>query len=111
MKARPPRLPLESELVSGLQRAEREAFETLYETYFPRVYSYLRRRQGTIPEAERATEAALTEIVDAIVRGESQLPLERWVLSRVRAVQAQGLKSRSLAKVVLAATHPRSARS
>ena len=102
MKARP-RGPLQSaskpELLAKIERADQAAFDAFYEEYFSRVYSYFRRRFGTVPEVEEATDCALTAIFEAISLGQPQLPLESWILSTVRAVEARRLKPPGLAKV------------
>ena len=81
------------ELVAKVRRADRAAFDALYEAYFFRIFRYFGRRFETTADAERATEAALIAIFHDISNGTSQVPLSHWIFRVVRAEKDWGPKS------------------
>lgn len=75
----------EFEAVRAVLRGDRAAFEAFYETWLPRVHAHFVRTVG-VAEAERLTEQALTDVIQALERFQGDRPLAVWILARVRKV-------------------------
>jgi RNA polymerase sigma-70 factor (ECF subfamily) len=53
-------------LVTRIQHGERDAFSSLYRTYFDRVYGYLRVALGDTHEAEDGTQQVFMRVLEAL---------------------------------------------
>ncbi|MFW6102882.1 MAG: sigma factor, partial [Chloroflexota bacterium] len=56
----------EKELINRAAQGDVNAFSTLYENYFDRVYRYLYVRLGNAAEAEDITQDVFAKVIEAI---------------------------------------------
>lgn len=71
-------------LVTRFQAGDREAFAALYESYFDRVFTYLRLLLRDRHEAEDAAQQVFTQIFQALPRYEPRQPFRAWLFASVR---------------------------
>lgn len=64
-----------------LRQRDRAALETFYETYFDRVYGYVRRMLGNDEEAEDVTQEVFLHIQRSIDGYDPERPLSPWVFT------------------------------
>lgn len=74
----------DAELVEQILAGSREAFDLLYETYFPRVYRFALKRLGDPAEAEDVTQEVFFTVYGALAsyRGGSSLLV--WIFGITR---------------------------
>jgi RNA polymerase sigma-70 factor (ECF subfamily) len=73
-----------AELIVRFQGGDQEAFATLYERYFDRVFSYLRLVLKGTGEAEDATQTVFVKVFEALPRYQLRRPFEAWLFTIVR---------------------------
>lgn len=82
-------MPDDPDLVERARR-DPEAFAALYREYLPRVYRYLYRRVGSIPDAEDLTAQVFTEALEGLIenrfRAGGCFPAWLFSIARHRAV-------------------------
>jgi RNA polymerase sigma-70 factor (ECF subfamily) len=74
----------DAELVERILKGSEEAFDLLYETYFPRVYRFSLKRLGDPAEAEDVTQEVFFTVFNVLgsYRGESSLLV--WIFGITR---------------------------
>ena len=82
-------MPDDPDLVERARR-DPEAFAVLYREYLPRVYRYLYRRVGSIPDAEDLTAQVFTEALEGLLKNRFRaggcFPAWLFSIARHRAV-------------------------
>jgi RNA polymerase sigma-70 factor (ECF subfamily) len=89
-------------LVTAFQGGDREAFATLYDRYFDRVYGYLRVALGDPHEAEDATQQAFTKVFEKLggyVQHDGK-PFRAWLFTIVRNTALMALRKQGKLDVV-----------
>ena len=73
------------ELARGAARAERGAFDAVFDRFAGRVHRFVARRTPDPRAAEALTQRALEVVLRDLVRYAGEEPLDAWVLRRVVA--------------------------
>jgi len=73
------------ELARRAARADRSAFEALFEDWFDRVFAFVERRTATREAAERATEGILARAFAQLAGYDGSTPFSAWLLAIVKA--------------------------
>ena len=69
----------DDEIVAQILGGDVQAFDLLYETYFPRVYRFAVSRLGDPAEAEDVTQATFTTFIEAAPRFEGRSRVRTWL--------------------------------
>jgi RNA polymerase sigma-70 factor (ECF subfamily) len=80
---------VEQALVDAARVGDPAAFTALYESFFPRVYGYVRRRVAAEADAEDVTQDALVEVFRGLAGFRGEAPFGGWVFSIVKRVLAR----------------------
>jgi RNA polymerase sigma-70 factor (ECF subfamily) len=91
----------ESELIERVARGDEAAFRTLYERYFPRVYSFLRRRLANRADVEETTQEVFISVFSSLSSFRGEAPFAAWVLGVTRRTLANRFKKKRHATVPL----------
>jgi len=74
----------DSELVAQILSGSRDAFELLYEAYFPRVYRFALKRLHDTAEAEDVAQEVFFTVFNVLDSYQGQAPLIVWVFGITR---------------------------
>ena len=74
----------DSELVAQILAGSRDAFEMLYEAYFPRVYRFALKRLRDAAEAEDVAQEVFFTVFNVLDSYQGQAPLIVWVFGITR---------------------------
>ena len=74
----------DARLVERFQAGDMDAFGTLYERWYERLYSYLRVILKRTHDAEDATQQVFTQALEALPRYESRSPFRAWLFAIAR---------------------------
>lgn len=74
----------DQELVEQILKGDRNAFELLYETYFPRVHRFALRRLGDAGEAEDVTQEVFMTVIKALPSFQGTSSLLVWIFGITR---------------------------
>jgi len=77
-------LPSDGELVELILSGSHEHFDMLYNTYFPRVYSFARKRLNDRAEAEDVAQEVFMTLLSALSSYRGQSSLLVWIFGITR---------------------------
>ena len=84
MNATQQALPADGELVELILSGSHEHFDLLYNTYFPRVYSFARKRLNDRTEAEDVAQEVFMTLLSALPSYRGQSSLLVWIFGITR---------------------------
>lgn len=76
--------PSDSDLVEQILDGSLEAFDLLYESYFPRVYYFALKRLGDVGEAEDVAQDVFMTVLSALPSYQGQSSLLVWIFGITR---------------------------
>ena len=79
-------------LVERLRRGEREAFDTLYDRYFRRVFGFVDRRLNSRADAEETVQEVFANVFASIDRFRGEAPFAAWIFGVTRRTLAGRFK-------------------
>ncbi|MFQ5515350.1 MAG: RNA polymerase sigma factor [Myxococcota bacterium] len=88
------------QLVAALRKGDPEAFESLYEAHFRRIYAFSVRRIGDPSEAEDVTQEVFTAVFTCIERFEGKSDLLVWIYGITRNILNNRLRRRCGVRLV-----------
>lgn len=71
-------------LVDRVRNGEREAFETLYQRYFKRIYGFLDRRLGNRADTEETTQEVFFNVFTSLHSYRGDAPFAAWIFGLTR---------------------------
>ena len=86
--------PTDEELVERLRAGEREAFETLYDRYLPRIYQYVDRRLRNRADTEETVQEVFFNLFNSIESYRGEAPFGAWVFGLTRRTIAARFKKK-----------------
>jgi RNA polymerase sigma-70 factor (ECF subfamily) len=86
--------PTDEELVDRLRAGAREAFETLYERYLPRLYQYVYRRLRNRADTEETVQDVFFSVFHSIDSFRGEAPFGAWVFGLTRRTIAARFKKK-----------------
>jgi RNA polymerase sigma-70 factor (ECF subfamily) len=81
-------------LIERILAGDREAFEQLYERYFGRVYSFVRRRLDNRADAEETVQEIFVGVFSCLDSYRREAPLGAWILGIARRAVAGRFKKK-----------------
>ena len=99
-QAAPPAVSDES-LVERVRSGDAEAFQELYERYFPRVYRFVSRRLSNRADADETVQEVFVNLFSSIHTFRHEAPFGAWVFGLTRRTVASRFKKRSVPTVSL----------
>ncbi|MCC6642205.1 MAG: RNA polymerase sigma factor [Deltaproteobacteria bacterium] len=87
-------LPTDEALVDRLRAGEREAFETLYDRYLPRIYQYVDRRLRNRADTEETVQEVFFNVFNSIDSFRGEAPFGAWVFGLTRRTIAARFKKK-----------------
>jgi len=93
--------PTDEALVDQLRGGAREAFETLYERYLPRLYQYVYRRLRNRADTEETVQEVFLSVFHSIDSFRGEAPFGAWVFGLTRRTIAARFKKKRHATVPL----------
>lgn len=88
-------------LVARVISGDREAFESLYERYLPRVYGFVRKRLRNRADCEEAVQDVFIAIFCSLASFRGEAPFAAWVLGIARRTVASRFKKKRHATIPL----------
>ena len=89
------RAPIPDEiLVQRILQGEEEAFEVLYERYFPRVFRFVNRRVRIRSDAEDVVQEVFINVFSSLGSFRGEAPFVAWVLGLTRRTIAARFKKK-----------------
>lgn len=82
----------DQDLVDRLRSGDREAFEILYDRYFPRIYSFVDRRLRSREDAEETVQEVFFHLFSSIHGFRSEAPFAAWLFGLTRRTLANRFK-------------------
>jgi RNA polymerase sigma-70 factor (ECF subfamily) len=79
-------------LVERLRSGDREAFEILYDRYFPRIYSFVDRRLRSREDAEETVQEVFFHLFSSIHGFRGEAPFAAWLFGLTRRTLANRFK-------------------
>ncbi len=84
----------DAELVERLGRGDEEAFNRLYDRYFPRVYHFVNKRLRNRADTEETVQEVFTVVFSSIGTYRGEAPFAAWVLGVARRTIANRFKKK-----------------
>jgi len=84
----------DEDLIERIQRGDRNAFDTLYERYFPRVSGYVRRRVNNRADVEEIVQDVFVNVFTSLDSFRGDAPFAAWVLGVSRYTIAGRFKKK-----------------
>jgi RNA polymerase sigma-70 factor (ECF subfamily) len=81
-------------LIERTGRGDHEAFEILYERYFPRVYRFVSRRLDNRSDVEETVQEVFINIFSSLGSYRGEAPFPAWVLGVTRHTIASRFKKK-----------------
>ncbi len=81
-------------LIQRILQTDEEAFEVLYERYFPRVCRFVNRRVGNQSDAEEVVQEVFINIFSSLGSFRGEAPFVAWVLGLTRRTIAAHFKKK-----------------
>jgi len=100
--------PSDETLVELLRGGDREAFETLYERYLPRIFQYVDRRLRNRADTEETVQEVFFNVFNSVDSFRGEAPFGAWVFGLTRRTLAARFKKKRHATVPLADEEPES---
>ncbi|CAG0996460.1 ECF RNA polymerase sigma factor SigX [Myxococcaceae bacterium] len=95
-------------LVELLKQGDREAFETLYERYLPRIFQYVDRRLRNRADTEETVQEVFINVFSSIESYRGEAPFGAWVFGLTRRTIAARFKKKRHTTVPLGDDEPES---
>ena len=87
------RAPVEDErLVELVRSGDRDAFETLYRRFFPRIYRFVRKRMGNRSDVEETVQEIFIAAFSSLGGYRGEAPFGAWVYGLSRRTVANRFK-------------------
>lgn len=87
--------PVDDEaLIQRIEAGDHDAFTTLYERYFPRVLSFVRKRLSNRADAEETVQEVFINIFSSLHTYRREAPFDAWVLGLTRRTIARRFKKK-----------------
>ena len=93
-------------LIERSGRGDQEAFEILYERYFPRVYRFVSRRLNNRSDVEETVQEVFINVYSSMASFRGEAPFVSWVLGLTRRTIAARFKKKRPATVPLETEDP-----
>jgi RNA polymerase sigma-70 factor (ECF subfamily) len=93
--------PRDDELVARVREGDEAAFESLYERYLPRIYSFVSKRVPNRADTEEIVQEVFINIFSSIGSFRGEAPFSAWALGLTRRTIANRFKKRRHATVPL----------
>ncbi len=93
-------------LIKRTESGDQEAFEILYERYFPRVYRFVSRRLDNRSDVEETVQEVFINVFSSMASFRGEAPFVSWVLGLTRRTIAARFKKKRLATVPLETEEP-----
>ena len=84
----------DEELIDRVQRGDEAAFETLYERYFPRVFSFVQRRLKNRADTEETVQEVFINVFSSLGSYRGEAAFVAWVLGVTRRTLAGRFKKK-----------------
>ena len=84
----------DAEFVERLSRGDEEAFNRLYDRYFPRVYHFVNKRLRNRADTEETVQEVFTSVFSSIGTYRGDAPFAAWVLGVARRTIANRFKKK-----------------
>lgn len=91
----------DAELIERITQGDEEAFELLYQRYFPRVFSFTRRRLANRADTEETVQEVFLAIFSSLDSYRGDAPFGAWVLGVTRRTIASRFKRKRHPTVAL----------
>lgn len=92
----------DEELVEAVLGGDENAFEALYERYFPRIYSFVDRRLRNRADTEEVAQEVFFNVFSSLPRFRGEAPFAAWVFGLTRRTIAARFKKKRHETVTLA---------
>jgi RNA polymerase sigma-70 factor (ECF subfamily) len=79
-------------LVALVRRGDRDAFETLYRRFFPRIYRFVQKRMGNRADVEETVQEIFFAAFSSLHAFRGEAPFAAWVYGLSRRVVANRFK-------------------
>ncbi len=86
--------PCDDELIARVREGDEAAFESLYERYLPRIYSFVSRRVHNRADTEEIVQEVFINIFSSIGSFRGEAPFAAWALGLTRRTIANRFKKR-----------------
>ena len=87
-------------IVEAIRSGDVEAFDSLYKSYFRRIYNFAIRRIGDPSEAEDITQEVFTAVYSCLDRFEGKSELLVWIYGITRNILNNRLRRRGGIRLV-----------
>jgi RNA polymerase sigma-70 factor (ECF subfamily) len=87
-------------IVEAIRRGDTGAFDTLYRTYFRRIYNFAMRRLGDGAEAEDVTQEVFAAVFSCLDRFEGKSELLVWIYGITRNILNNRLRRRGGVRLI-----------
>ncbi len=84
----------DGELIDRVVTGDRDAFETLYDRYFPRVFAFLQKRLNNRADTEETAQEVFINVFSSLESFRGEAPFGAWVLGVSRRTLANRFKKR-----------------
>jgi RNA polymerase sigma factor (sigma-70 family) len=84
----------DSELIDRVVTGDRDAFETLYDRYFPRVFAFLQKRLNNRADTEEIAQEVFINVFSSLESFRGEAPFGAWVLGVSRRTLANRFKKK-----------------
>ncbi len=96
----------DEELVDALRKGDRDAFDTLYDRYFKRVFHFTEKRLHNRADAEETTQEVFINVLGSIDSYRGEASFAAWVFGITRRTIASRFKRKRHATVPLVDQEP-----
>jgi RNA polymerase sigma-70 factor (ECF subfamily) len=86
-------------LIREISEGRREAFDVLYERYFPRVYRFIESRMRNRADTEETVQEVFINVFSSLASFRAEAPFGAWVLGVARRTLASRFKRKRHATV------------
>jgi RNA polymerase sigma-70 factor (ECF subfamily) len=100
--------PTDEALVEKLRAGDRDAFETLYDRFLPRIYQYVDRRLRNRADTEETVQEVFFNVFNSVDSYRGEAPFGAWVFGLTRRTLAARFKKKRHATVPLSDEEPES---
>jgi RNA polymerase sigma-70 factor (ECF subfamily) len=84
----------DGELIDRVLMGDRDAFETLYNRYFPRVFAFLQKRLNNRADTEETVQEVFINVFSSLASFRGESPFGAWVLGVSRRTLANRFKKK-----------------
>jgi RNA polymerase sigma-70 factor (ECF subfamily) len=100
--------PDEVELIERILAGERDAFDSIYERYLPRVYSFVHKRLGNRADTEETVQEVFFHVFSCLASYRREAHFAAWVLGIARRTVANRFKKKRHPTIPLEQEEPES---